>query len=207
MPETGSHHQILRKEVLALSSEKKHWHLAVREWELIDVKKTNTGRCICGHDVAWDFWIRNIKTMNATHVGSECIKHFEENPELCKDAEMRQKNLKRKYEGKDPVGPCFICGKNTRIMVDTYFCHAKCKKQFKENAKKKEWLKNASLLQYALENIPPADQIDDRDAHFFESIKRQHDDQQGMSDKQAYVVKKILAKYKIPLEDGGEKTQ
>ncbi len=66
----------LRREIIALSLADS-WEEAKREWGLSHVEYRDEGYCLCGKRIKERCYITNRKNNNTTHVGNECIKHFD----------------------------------------------------------------------------------------------------------------------------------
>lgn len=194
----SGHHLILREEIFRLSEEKQDWEAASREWELTNVAFTQTGKCICTHDVKWDFWIRNILNKTETHVGSECINHFL-NKTLTDEANEQQKNLKRKLMGKGELYKCDECGGPTsKKDYSGTPLHKKCdSKRIWDRInddKRKEWEQNKPIFDNEVQKLLQVrSKMDERDQSFLDSILKQSD--RGMSNKQVKVIHKYMKKY------------
>ena len=137
---TSHCHQTLREKIFELSEEKKDWIKACMEWEIHprihSPSKTITGKCICTHDIEWDYWIFNHENGNETHVGSKCIFQFmKENDQLILD----MKAAKLRYGKK----PCLGCGKLTRVKDQL---HKRCVKIYNERLERKEREKKYSNI-------------------------------------------------------------
>jgi hypothetical protein len=192
-------HLILREEIFKISVEKEDWEKASKEWELINVKYTETGNCICTHPVKWDYWIRNKLNQVETHVGSECIDYFQ-NQSLNEDAKLRKTNLKREMRGKGMLKKCIECGKNTiKTDYDGEPLHKKCGDKrtwdrINEN-RRKEKEKNKPMFDNEIPKLLEIRfKIDDWGQKFLDDIISKCLDV-GLTDKQAKVVNRMMKQY------------
>tara|TARA_Y100001973_G_C5187856_1_gene329023 strand:+ start:116 stop:775 length:660 start_codon:yes stop_codon:yes gene_type:complete len=52
----------------------------IKEWDYVNMRDGPGGMCICGHDIRYEFFIKNKHTGAQLIVGSQCIKQFPEGP-------------------------------------------------------------------------------------------------------------------------------
>jgi hypothetical protein len=200
-----AHHlEKLKQEIFSLSNEKDDWDKACEEWWLIYVSKSESRKCICGHNITMEFWIENEQNDNKAYVGSECIRHFTGNKQMVNDAESAKKNLERKLAGKSEIGKCSVCNRSTSMWRErtSEFIHKTCYRQrsIKEERKAKdaEWLDNKPYLEKYLPIIRERlDEMEEKDKSFAERFSHSLSQQleQGMSNNQKKVIEKWIKKY------------
>lgn len=189
-------HEILRVEIFKLSKEKKDWVKACSEWELVGIEETETGSCICTHDISWDHIIKNKENGSTTHVGSECINQFG-NDSLVKDANEKFKNVKRGKAGLDPIGPCIVCEKSTSRTHNGDFTHKKCERVIDMRIERGERADRMKAYESVLGEILSTHEDEDMeewDRSFIKSVLSQDN---GLTEKQARVLDRILKNYNL----------
>lgn len=73
---TSPNFKALQEHILSLSVAKS-WPLAVREWELFGIEKSEEpGSCPCGQTILEHCFLRNRVNDEQTHVGNVCVNRF-----------------------------------------------------------------------------------------------------------------------------------
>lgn len=80
----------VRDEIFRRSEEKKDWTKAKKEWKLDRVSICDSGRCVCGEELLWEFMIMNSRTGKMFCLGMCCMLSFEE---LLEEVQKRQVSL------------------------------------------------------------------------------------------------------------------
>jgi hypothetical protein len=171
--------KILQKEIFAQSVEKQDWYKAVEEWDFLHKEDSADGKCICGHDVKYDYWIENKLNNEVTHVGSCCIiKFMGYNKELV----YRVKCTKA---DRQILPKCLHCGKRTH-NIDTNL-HCKCEVPYAFAQRMKNY--------YNIVNLINMDKLNKTEKEFVEiSVKKRVEKDQKLSDKQRAWLLRIMEK-------------
>ena len=100
----------------------RYWQIKTRG--LKNVKRpVKTDKCICGHEIKYNFYISDAKFTNVMVLGSTCIKRFIGTKRTCSVCGVTHKNRSVDRCNECRVGLCDSCDKPIQdYYTKCYYC-------------------------------------------------------------------------------------